>query len=94
MKINLDELKEKLQGLSGEDFLNVHKQFRTINPEFVPAVQFEPLYQTMLAAHALGKNYHELQALPLPQFLKIISATSNFLFTTSDETEIEIASAK
>lgn len=94
MKINLDELKEKLQGLTGEDFLNVQKQFRTINPEFVPAIQFEPLFQIMLASHALGKNYHELQELPLPQFLKVTSQVSNFLFTTSDETEIETASAK
>ena len=79
--------KEKLNNLTGLDFLQAEKDTRAVSSEFIGVLQLNPKFQLNLAARALGVNPHELETLPLKKFNKILTATSGFLFSDSDSEE-------
>ena len=87
MNINIDELEDKLNSLTGADFEAAQKNFKLKNPNFVGVTQLESAFQIELAAMALGINANELKALPLRKYNKILRVVNSFLFTDSDEDE-------
>lgn len=84
MKINFDELNEKLGALTGTDLLMAERDCRTAGENF-PTLQFSSAFQARLAARALNVNYHDLLALPLKDFNRVCQTVFNFLFNAGSE---------
>ena len=84
MKIDITNLEEKLQGLTGNDFADAENEER-LSGNIMPMIQFSTGFLVRLAARALGVNYNEIKNLPLNEYTRITSKVSNFLFSTSDE---------
>ena len=94
MKIDITNLEEKLQGLTGNDFADAENEER-LSGNIMPMIQFSTSFLVTLAAKALGVNPHEIKNLPLNEYTRITSKVSNFLFSTSGEdTTDEPASKK
>lgn len=84
MKINFDELNEKLGALTGTDLLMAERDCRTAGENF-PTLSFSSGFQARLAARALNVNYHDLLALPLKDFNRVCQTVFNFLFNAGSE---------
>lgn len=88
MKIDVEELKSKLENLTGKDFIDAEKDARN-SGDMMPLITFSTEFQIRLAARALKTNPRELETLPLNQYTKVASTVSNFLFSDNDTTENE-----
>lgn len=84
MKINLTNIEEKLQGLTGNDFAEAENEER-LQGNIMPMIQFSSGFLVRLAARALGVNHNDIKSLPLNEYTRVTSKVSNFLFSTSDE---------
>lgn len=93
MKIDFESLKNKLQGLNGLDFIEVEREAR-LDGDVMPMISFSTNFQIRLAARALETNPHELEKLPLNQYVQIANTVSNFFFTDSDEDSTETPDEK
>ena len=93
MKIDFEELKNKLMTLTGKDFIEVEKEVRSTG-DIMPMITFSTGFQVRLAARALKVNPRELEDLPLNQYSRIASTVSNFLFSDSDSEGTEDQSQK
>ena len=79
--IDIKNLETELEKLTGTDFLQAEKETRAGNTDFIGVLQLSPKFQLNIAARALNVNPHELENLPLKKFSKILTVTSNFLFS-------------
>lgn len=84
MKIDLTNLEEKLQGLTGNDFAEAENEER-LSGNIMPMIQFSTAFLIRLAARALGVNHNDLKAMPMNEYTRVASRVSNFLFATSDD---------
>lgn len=84
MKIDLTNLEEKLQGLTGNDFAEAESEER-LSGNIMPMIQFSTPFLIRLAARALGINHNDIKALPMNEYAKVAARTSNFLFATSED---------
>ena len=80
--MNLDELENKLDTLTGIDFEEVESIERQLGNS-TPLITFSSSFQARLAAQALGVTPQDIKALKLPEYNDVISRVSNFLFGTS-----------
>ena len=88
MKIDIEELKTKLDNLKGVDFEAAEREERLAGNSSVD-VTMSKSFQARLAARALGVNPHEIKELPLKQYSKVVLEVMSFLFgfSVTEETE-------
>ncbi len=91
-KIDISNLEEKLQTLTGFDFEEVEKVERQLGNN-AAVISTTASFITRLAAKALKVNPHDLKALPITQYTVVMSKTSNFLFGSLAE-EIALKSSE
>lgn len=83
MKIDIEELKTKLDNLKGTDFEAVEREERLAGNSSVD-VTMSKSFQARLAARAMGMNPHDIKELPLKQYSKVVLEVMSFLFGSSD----------
>ena len=88
MKIDIEELKTKLDNLKGTDFEAVEREERLAGNSSVD-VTMSKSFQARLAARALGVNPHEIKELPLREYSKAVLEVMGFLFGSSVTEETE-----
>lgn len=84
MKIDIDNLNEALQGLTGNDFAECERAERAAG-NFTAMLQYSSSFLARLGAMALKMNPNEVKRLPINQYVQLTSAVGGFLFTTSEE---------
>lgn len=88
--IDITNLTEKLNSLSGLDFEECEAEERKIGNNSID-ITFSKSFQARLAARALGCNPHDIKNLPLRKYSKVVTGVLTFLFSDSeaDETQTE-----
>lgn len=82
--VDISNLNEKLNELTGLDFELVESQERTAGNNF-PDVTFSKSFQARLAAQALGVPVADIKELPIKKYREACSTVFNFLYSASDD---------
>ena len=80
-KIDLSQLNEKLETLTGFDLEAAELEERA-SGNMIPDVSFSKRYQSRLAAKALGCAHDDIQSLKGNEYTLATTMVSNFLFGT------------
>ena len=81
----MEELEKGLSKLTGLDFERALSEERLLGHlHAVPSLA--PEFQIRLAALALGKNVHDLKALPIREYNRLCNTVSSFLNKSEDAT--------
>ena len=84
MAVDISNLAEKLNELTGLNFEECEKEERNVGNNAVD-VTFSKSFQARLAAKALDVNVWEIKELSLKQYAKVTTTVMTFLFGSADE---------
>ena len=84
--VDVSNLKEKLNNLTGLDFEECEKEERTAGNNSVD-VSLSKSFQARLAARALEVNPYEIKELPLKKYSKVVMEVMTFLFGDLEKEE-------
>lgn len=82
--INFDDLENKLETLTGNDFEEAEAIERQLGNN-TPMITYSTAFQIRLAAKALGVIPQDIKSLKISEYNDIAARTANFLFATSAE---------
>jgi hypothetical protein len=85
-KINgsdITEISLDLESLKGKDLIELETAFRRLyRGEYIPVLNIDSRYQSLVAGRASGINPEDLGELYAPDFAAVCSEVQNFLFNT------------
>lgn len=86
MQIDINDLQDKLENLTGLDFEKAQKNFKAkYKDDSFGVIQLNSNFQIELAALALDENPNELKNLPLKKYVSLCNEVQRFLFADSVE---------
>jgi hypothetical protein len=80
--LDFTDLEAKLGELNAQDFMNAERACR-MKADATPDITYSAGFRARLAARALGVDFKEVQALPIPEFTEITGRVLNFLLSSS-----------
>ena len=84
--VDISNLTEKLESLTGLDFEEVEREERKTGNTSVD-VSLSKSFQARLAARALGVDPFEIKGLPLNKYTRVTMDVMTFLFADSEKEE-------
>lgn len=92
--LDVKNLEEKLESLTGYDYETARRYFRLKNKDFFGVEQLNSEFQAEVAALALGANVNELKELPMKKYAKICNGVQRFLISSDDEEDAAVSLEK
>lgn len=77
--IDLKNVDNVLQNVTGKDFLNAERQARQMGDQ-TASIVLSGQFQTILLANALKVPVEDIEELPVAEFVQALSKVNNFLF--------------
>lgn len=83
-ELDFSDLEAKLGELKAQAFMDAERACR-MKADATPDITYSSGFRARLAARALGVDFKEIQALPIPVFTEISGRVLNFLLSSSAE---------
>lgn len=80
--LDFSDLEAKLGELNAQAFMDAERACR-MKADATPDITYSAGFRARLAARALGVDFKEVQALPIPEFTEITGRVLNFLLSSS-----------
>lgn len=77
--IDLKNVDNVLQNVTGKDFLNAERQARQMGDQ-TASIVLSSQFQTILLANALKVPVEDIEELPVAEFVQALSKVNTFLF--------------
>ena len=82
--LDFSDLEAKLGELKAQAFMDAERACR-MKADATPDITYSSGFRARLAARAMGVDFKEIQALPIPVFTEISGRVLNFLLSSSAE---------
>ena len=80
-ELDISNLEAKLGELNAQAFMDAERACR-MKADATPDITYSSGFRARLAARALGVDFKEIQALPIPKFTEITNRVLNFLLSS------------